>query len=217
MLAITAVSQVLVKQPADWPPNAHITGFFFLPQPAREKPGTNEIPEGLEEWLAKGDKPVYLGFGSIPIPDQVRLLRTLEGVLGKKRIVLGMGWSILNGLPVHSDLFVIKYVNHDWLLPRCSAAIIHGGIGTVGAALRSGTPLIVISVLADQPLNGQMIEQKKLGCHIPFRKLSPERLLSAITTTENPVVIENCKATAAAIKAEDGLGKAVSLIEQYFQ
>jgi len=217
MLAITAVSQLLVRQPLDWPPTAHVTGFFFLPQPVREKPGVNELPEGLEEWLAKGDKPVYIGFGSIPIPDQAKFLRTLEGVLAKKRVVLGAGWSVLDELPVHPDLFVVKYVNHDWLLPRCSAAIIHGGIGTVGATLRNGTPPIVVSVLADQPLNGKMIEHKKLGCHIPFRELSPARLLSAITATEDPVIVENCKAAAAAIRAENGLGKAVSLIEQYFQ
>ncbi|MDR3715263.1 MAG: hypothetical protein P4L51_20855 [Puia sp.] len=43
-------------------------------------------------------------------------------------------------------------------MPHCSAAIIHGGIGTVAAALHSGTPIIVVSILADQPVNGKMIE-----------------------------------------------------------
>ena len=160
---------------------------------------------------------MYMGFGSIPVPDQTRLLRALEGALDKKRVVLGAGWSVLKGLPVHPNLFAIKYVNHDWLLPRCSAAIIHGGIGTVGAALRSGTPLIVVSILADQPINGKMIEEKKLGCHIPFKELSPERLLDAVKATGEPAIIENCKAAAAAIREEDGLGKAVGLIEQYFR
>jgi sterol 3beta-glucosyltransferase len=217
MLAITAISQLLVQQPRDWPPQAHVTGFFFLPETAREKTGINELPEGLEEWLAKGDKPVYMGFGSIPIPDQGKFLSTLDAVLAKKRIVLGAGWSVLDELPVHPDLFVVKYVNHDWLLPRCSAAIIHGGIGTVGAALRSGTPLIVVSILADQPINGKMIEQKKLGFHIPFRELSPERLLGAIDATEDPAMTQNCKAAAVVIRNENGLEKAVHLLQQYFQ
>jgi sterol 3beta-glucosyltransferase len=217
LLAITAISQLLIKQPADWPPQAHVTGFFFLPPTARERPGVNERPEGLEEWLAKGNKPVYIGFGSIPIPDKTKFLRTLEAVLTKKRVVLGAGWSVLDGLPVHPDLFAVKYVDHDWLLPRCSAIIIHGGIGTVGAALRSGTPLIVVSILADQPINGKMIEQKKLGRHIPFKELSPETLLEAIDATADPVITANCRTAAATIKAENGLKKAVHLIEQYFQ
>ena len=217
LLAITAISQLLIKQPADWPPQAHVTGFFFLPETHSVKRGDNEWPEGLEEWLAKGDKPVYIGFGSIPIPDQTKFLRTLEGVLAKKRVVLGVGWSILESLPVHPDLFVVKSVNHARLLPRCSVTVIHGGIGTVGAALRSGTPLIVVSILADQPINGKMIEQKKLGRHIPFKDLSPERLLDAIDSTKDPVITENCKAAAATVKTEDGLEKAVHLLEQYFQ
>ena len=183
----------------------------------------NEIPEGLEDWLAKGDKPVYMGFGSIPVPDKEKLIHTLQGLLAKRRVVFGAGWSILGGagaadggLPTHPNLFVTKYVNHDWLLPRCSTAIIHGGIGTISAALRSGTPIIVVSILADQPVNGKMIEQKKLGYHLPFKKLSPEKLLQAINAAEAPLIKETCKTTAAGIKTEDGLGNAVNLIEKYF-
>ncbi|HEY4290315.1 MAG TPA: glycosyltransferase [Puia sp.] len=220
MLAITAVSQQLIRQPHDWPPNAHITGFFYLPPSAREKPSINEIPEGLEDWLAKGDKPVYMGFGSIPIPDKEKLLHTLRGILTERRVVFAAGWSILNGagtsLPTHPNLFVTKYVNHDWLLPRCSAAIIHGGIGTVSSALRSGTPIIVVSILADQPVNGKMVEEKKLGYHIPFKQLSPERLLRTITAIEDRLIKETCSATATAIRSENGLGNAVSLLEKYF-
>ena len=223
MLAITAVSKQLIKQPDDWPPNAHVTGFFYLPPSAREKPSMNEIPEGLEDWLAKGDKPVYMGFGSIPIPDKEKLLHALQGILAQRRVVFGAGWSILSGvgaagagLPAHPNLFVTKYVNHDWLLPRCSAAIIHGGIGTISAALRSGTPIIVVSILADQPVNGKMIEQKKLGCHLPFKRLSPEKLLQAINAAEDRLIKENCRTTAAGIRTEDGLGNAVNLIDKYF-
>ncbi len=212
MLAITAVSQRLIREPGDWPPNAHVSGFFYLPSSARA-----EIPEGLEDWLTKGDTPVYMGFGSIPIPDQERLFRALQGLLAQRRVVFGSGWSILTDIPSHPNLFVTKYVNHDWLLPRCSAAIIHGGIGTIGAALRSGIPVIVVSILADQPVNGKMIEQKKLGFHIPFKTLSPERLLQALDAAQDAQIIQNCKAAAAHIGAEDGLGKAVQLIETYFQ
>jgi len=216
-LAITAISQLLLPQPKDWPSNAHVTGFFFLPPTARKKPGQQEIPEGLEAWLAAGDPPVYMGFGSIPIPDQAKLIRALQGLLAEKRVVLAAGWSILNNVPAHPNLFTVKYVNHDWLLPRCTAAIIHGGIGTIAAVLRSGRPLIIVSILADQPINGQMIEQKKLGFHIPFKQLSPEKLLQAIHATENQQTKENCTAAAKFVKSEDGVDKAIRLIERYFQ
>jgi UDP:flavonoid glycosyltransferase YjiC (YdhE family) len=211
MLAITALSPQLIRQPRDWPPNAHITGFFYLPPAARQV--HREIPDGLEAWLAGGDKPVYIGFGSIPVPNQEKLFQALQVLLPHHRVVLGAGWSILHDLPVHSNLFVAKYIDHDWLMPRCSAVIIHGGIGTIAAALRSGTPLIVVSVLADQPVNGKIIEEKGLGLHLPFKKLTPERLIKAVRTVREPSVIENCRKMAESIRAEDGASRAVGLIE----
>jgi UDP:flavonoid glycosyltransferase YjiC (YdhE family) len=216
-LAMTAISQLLLPQPKDWPSNAHVTGFLFLSPTARKKPGLEEIPDGLEAWLANGDIPIYMGFGSIPIPDQARLIPALQGLLAERRVVFAAGWSVVNDLPAHPNLYVVQYVNHDWLLPRCSAAIIHGGIGTIAAVLRSGIPVIVVSILADQPINGQLIEQKRLGFHIPFKQLSSQKLLQAVHAADNPLIRANGAAAAKTINAEDGVQKAVELIEKYFQ
>jgi UDP:flavonoid glycosyltransferase YjiC (YdhE family) len=213
MLAITAVSEQILKQPADWPPNAHVTGFFYLPPSARQV--NREIPEGLDEWLAAGDKPVYIGFGSIPVPDQDKFCQALQGLLAHQRVVLGVGWSVLNALPSHPNLFVTKYVDHDWLMPQCASVVVHGGIGTIAAALRSGAPIVVVSVLADQPVNGTIIEEKGLGVHIPFKKLTPDGLSRALLAARQPNIVENCKSLAARIKTEDGVGRAVELIEAF--
>jgi len=228
MLAIVAESGVLLQRPADWPSTAHVTGFFYLAPEDRVAPGVenapveltgkapvglvDETPEGLETWLTKGEKPVYIGFGSIPVPDRQRFVRALSGVLARHRVVLNAGWSRFDELPVHSDLFVTKYSNHDWLLPRCSVAVIHGGIGTVGAVLRSGIPAVILSVLADQPVNGKIIEREGLGAHIPFKRLTPEKLLQTIDAINTPETIQRCRAAAAIVNSEDGVGKAVQLL-----
>ena len=217
MLALVAVSKELVKQPTDWPSNSHVTGFFYMQEKAREKHTIDQIPAGLEQWLQQGEQPIYIGFGSIPIPNPEVFYQVLNSILAKKRVVFCQGWSVLKELPKHPNLFVTQYINHDWLLPRCSAAIIHGGIGTVGAVMRTGIPLIIISVLADQPINGKMIEEKKIGYHIPFKQLTSARLLQAINATQNPTIKEHCKTVAATIRQEDGTGKAAQLIEAYFE
>jgi len=209
MLAIVAESAVLLQRPADWPPNAHVTGFLYLPPSRRELDGA---PEGLEDWLTRGEKPVYIGFGSIPVPDRQRFGSVLDAVLTRHRVLLNAGWTRFGDLPDHPGLFVTKYSNHDWLLPRCSVAVIHGGIGTVGAVLRSGIPAIVVSVLADQPVNGKIIESKGLGAHIPFKQLTPEKLLRAIGAVQTPETIERCRAAAEMVNNEDGVGKAVELL-----
>ncbi|MBS1661427.1 MAG: glycosyltransferase family 1 protein [Bacteroidetes bacterium] len=210
-LAITTISPHLIKQPADWPPSAHLTGFFYIPS-------TQSAPNpALEDWLKQGDRPIYIGFGSIPVPNPPLLLQILETILPHKRIILATGWTVFPNLPTHPNLFTTKYTDHSWLLPQCSTAIIHGGIGTIAAILRAGIPSVVVSILADQPINGKLIEQKHLGFHIPFKKLTPTRLQKAIDATQNPQIINNCKAAAAAIQKEDGLKKAVHLIENYFE
>lgn len=213
-LAILAESREVVKRPADWPPNAHISGFFYLPPTARADQSWDVEPEGLESWLHAGEPPVYIGFGSIPIPNHEQFYQALQGVLAKRRVVLSKGWSVLDRLPSHPNLFVAKYFDHDKLLPRCSVAVIHGGIGTVAAVLKSGIPIIIVSILADQPINGKLIEQRRLGFHIPFKQLSAEKLLHAIDATRNPTILENCRDTAARIREEDGIGTAARLIEQ---
>jgi sterol 3beta-glucosyltransferase len=217
MLAILAESRELVKRPADWPQNAHVSGFFYLPPSARTSRSLDAMPPGLEEWLRTGDQPLYIGFGSIPIPDRKKFYQVLQGVLAKKRVVLSTGWSVLDDLPEHPFLFTAKYFDHEWLLPRCSVAIIHGGIGTIAAVLKSGIPIVVVSILADQPISGKMIERRKLGYHIAFKKLTAEKLLQAVEAVQTPEIIENCRTIAGHIRTEDGVEKAVRLIEDYFE
>lgn len=214
MLAILAESQELVKRPTDWPPTAHVSGFFYLP-PGAARP-LDTPPAELEQWLAAGEAPIYIGFGSIPIPNPAQFYAVLNGVLATKRVVLSKGWSVLADLPPHPKLFVAKYFDHDQLLPRCSVAVIHGGIGTIGAVLKSGIPIIVVSILADQPINGKLIERRKLGFHIPFKKLTAERLLHAVEAARSPAILDNCRRAAARIRTEDGVETAVALIEDYF-
>lgn len=216
-LAILAESEELVKRPADWPPSAHITGFFYLPPAARTALSWDAIPHELEAWLKAGEPPVYIGFGSIPIPDPQQFYAALQRVLTQRRVVLSTGWSVLADLPKHPNLFVGKYFDHDRLLPRCSVAVIHGGIGTVAAVLKSGIPVIIASILADQPINGRIIEKRGLGFHIPFKKLTAEKLLHAIAATQTPSILENCRTTAERIRTENGAEKAASLIEDYFE
>lgn len=83
-----------------------------------------------------------LGFGTLPVDDDwtppERLLRFLDG--GEPPVYVGFGSMIgRNAGPltdvVIDGMLVIDEVPHDWLLPRAAAAVHHGGIGTVGAAL----------------------------------------------------------------------------------
>lgn len=73
---------------------------------------------------------------------------------GVRAVVLG-GWarigadSLPESLRAYAEehvLFCPGSLPHEWLLPQCSCAVIHGGAGTTAAVLRSGVPCVVTRV-----------------------------------------------------------------------
>lgn len=208
----------LISRPMDWPSNTHVTGFFNMPVSEQQNIYISDIPAGLEEWLKIGDSPIYIGFGSMPIPDPSLFSAILNEILitTDLRFVFGLGWSSMPELLQHSNLFVVKNINHQWLLPQCKTAIFHGGIGTVAAVMRAKIPSIVLSIFSDQPSNGVMMQNIHIAIHIPFTKISTKKLLSAIQKTQTPLMIESAKKFGDIVIKENGLIDAVDLIEAYF-
>ena len=82
--------------------------------------------------------------------------------------------------------------------------------------LRNQLPVIIISFYTDQPTWGKIIERMKLGVHIPIKKLTTEKLLRALATIQTAEVKENAATIGRQIINENGLDKAVSEIEKYF-
>merc|ERR1712137_1354043 len=57
--------------PADWPSHWQVTGFLFVPDPPED-----EVAPFVKEFVMESDLPVvYLGFGSMPAPDPLVLLK----------------------------------------------------------------------------------------------------------------------------------------------
>ena len=218
ILDLWFISPHLVATPKDWNSNSSITGFLTLSPKIRDARHAEQLPDGLAEWLQNGEKPVYIGFGSIPVPDVELFCKILKEILTKteNRIIFCTGWSSFDGLPVHPNLFTLKAINHQWLFPHCEAAVIHGGAGTTAAVIKAKIPLIIVSVFADQPWWGKIIQDKGLGFHIPFRKLTAKKLLKAIENTQQPQILKTVSETGEKINNEDGLKTALDAIESYF-
>ncbi len=214
ILNLHCFSPSLLARPDDWKSNNDITGFMFLPTATH-----NNIPDDLIRWLNAGDKPIYIGFGSIPIPDSKKFESILMELLNNTahRFVFCQGWSLPMDLPNHPNLFQVKSINHEWLFPHCKAAVIHGGVGTTAAVLRAKIPVIIVSIIADQPWWGKIIDRKNLGVHIPFKKLTTPKLLSAIEKTHDPETRQNAIDMGEKINRENGLKKTVDALQNYFE
>lgn len=217
-LDLYCISPTLIQQPKDWDENHKITGFLTVPKQKREDNFLDKTSKELVTWLAEGDKPIYIGFGSNGVGNTEKLMAIVNDVLTKtnERILFCTGWSQFANLPVHQNLFVTKYINHEAILPKCKLGIFHGGAGTLAAMLRNHLPVILISFYTDQPTWGKIVERMGLGVHIPFKKLTAQKLLIAINKAQEPSIKKNVLVTGDKINKEDGLGLAIAAIEEYF-
>jgi sterol 3beta-glucosyltransferase len=212
------ISPTLIPQPRDWDGHHKITGFLTVPKQRREDHVLDVMPAGLSDWLSGGDRPVYIGFGSNGVGNVKRFVDIILAILEKtdERILFATGWSQFGELPRHKNLFVAKYVNHETIFPLCKAGVFHGGAGTLAAMLRSDLPVIIVSFYTDQPSWGKIIGQRKLGVHIPAKKITADKLLGAIRFVQSAEIRDNVKAVGRAIREERGVENAVAEIEDYF-
>ena len=204
----------IIHPPTDWDKNQHITGFWFLDAPSDWSP-----PHDLLQFLETGPPPVYIGFGSMS-EDAERItriaLRALE--LSGQRGLLSTGWGGLTAQNTPENVFVVDEVPHDWLFPRMAAVLHHGGAGTSAAGLRAGIPnLITPFGPNDQPSWANVMVKLGVGPQLPgIRKATAEILAEAIKTAINDTSMRaRTAALGEKIRAEDGVARAVEIIEQH--
>jgi sterol 3beta-glucosyltransferase len=207
-------SQTLFPSPGDWPSSAHRVGFL-APWPAlRARLGEHGVPSELEDWLEAGPPPVFLGFGSTPVLDGPAQLRTIRATLADLGVrgILAAGWSGLDAVG-DDTLFVVGEVDHQSLLPRCAAAVHHGGAGTTHASLAAGTPMLICSVFGDQPFWGARCRRLGVGATFPFARLNARRLTDGLRAVLDSRVAARATEVAQRMADEDGIGAAVAHLE----
>jgi sterol 3beta-glucosyltransferase len=214
--ALQLWSRHLVPHPADAHAQAVTTGSIRVPPAVRTRLGESTPPPGLEGWLAAGPPPVYLGFGSMPMPtldEFTRDVLSLADELDLRFVVCG-GWNDtdtvkhLEGPRAH----FVKSVDHGWLFSRCSVVVHHGGAGTTFAAADAGVPSVICSFFADQPFWGSRIESLGAGAHVPFVKLTRETLRRALQRALTDETRRRAAELGEKLRAEDGNARAVDLL-----
>jgi sterol 3beta-glucosyltransferase len=134
--------------------------------------------------------------------------------LAGRRGVLLSGWGALAGVELPKTVFALEAAPHDWLFPRMAAVVHHGGAGTTSAALRAGVPSLVAPFMADQSFWGGRIAALGAGpAPFPRRGLTAQNFSEALRDlVENPRYRAGAERVAAALAAEDGVGRAVAAL-----
>ncbi|WP_437736074.1 glycosyltransferase [Sorangium sp. So ce1335] len=212
-LVVHGYSAHVVPHPPDWPPCFHTTGYWFLDEGEGYRP-----PEALERFLAAGEPPIALGFGSMTSHDPGATTRILVDAVVRsgRRAVLLSGWAGLGDMALPDAILRIDAAPHDWLYPRVAAAVIHGGAGTVAACLRAGKPAVVVPHLADQLFWGRRVEELGVGPRaVPRPRLTAESLAAAIHAAATDAGVQQRAAELGRkIRGEDGVATAIGHIER---
>jgi sterol 3beta-glucosyltransferase len=207
---IYGFSPWLVPPPPDWPPHHRAVGFW----PLEER--SPDPPAHLAAFLARGEPPVYLGFGSMgaraPLED-ARLAIEATRRAGARAVLLG-GSEAAGLAQDRPDVCVVAAMSHAWLLPQVAAAIHHGGAGTTGACLRAGVASVVAPSAADQFFWGGRIARVGAGPPpVPRRSLTAARLAELIREVLGDSSYRTrAGALGALVAQERGVERAVELI-----
>ncbi len=220
--ALYGISPTLLPRPADWPDDVVLCGQW---RTAARQDWTPPAP--LTDFLADGDAPIYIGFGSMAGFDRQRLLDAMIGAVAGRRALFYPGWSGIDVRALPGNFHVVGNTPHDWLLPRTALAIHHGGSGTTHSVAAAGVPAIIMPFAGDQPFWAHRMHalgiapapvdgRRPTAAALAGAALAGAALAGAIDAASQPGMRARAKAIAEAMATEDGLACGVETLRRIF-
>ncbi|MHC1480032.1 glycosyltransferase [Frateuria aurantia] len=204
----------VLRPPADWPESARVCGYWFLDEPGWQPDAQ------LQAFLAEGEPPVYVGFGSMVSGDAEAFTEAIVASLQRsgRRAVLATGWGAMAAPPGRRgpDLLVIRDAPHSALFPRMAVAVHHGGAGTAAAAARAGIPSVVVPFYGDQPFWARRLQAIGVAGE-PLSREAVQRgaLAPALDQICQPAFRQAAADLGRRIRAEDGIATAVQQLQAW--
>ncbi len=179
------------------------------------------LSQELEDFLAAGPKPIYIGFGSMRHPNGQELSRQLVEAVrsaGLRLILARSGSSIGAGLEDSEDLLVLKQypIPHHVLFPRLRAAVHQGSWIMTHLAARAGLPQLILPQASDQYLWADIVARQGLGPRgVDMNRLRPRKLAAAIAALAGcEGYREQARALSERVAGVDGVANALRLFER---
>ncbi|CAE6456573.1 unnamed protein product [Rhizoctonia solani] len=215
-------SSAVVPKPLDWKDPITISGYWFLDDADLNWQPSQELTDFMNK-ARKDNKPlVYIGFGSIVVPNPQAMTRSIVKAVLKSdvRAILSKGWSARMSketgpeVELPPEVFSVDKIPHDWLFPKVDAALHHGGAGTTGASLRAGIPTLIKPWFGDQFFWATRVT--KLGAGLRVSSLSSSDLADALKrAVSDRVMKEKAAAVGEKIRSENGVANAIRAIYTY--
>ncbi len=211
-----AFSQHLVPRPDEWPRETiKITGNWF-----GEVSTTQAVSPELERFIAQGETPIYIGFGSMSSSDPQALTQKIINVIkrsGMRAVIMSGGGALDSEMILAANLpgvMCVESVSHEWLFPRVRSVFHHGGGGTVAAAARAGTPQVIMPFIYDQFYWAWQLEKLGVsGGSIDMKKSGEDEIESALNKSFSAEVTGCAKKLWQQVKQENGVDTTISELQ----
>lgn len=215
-LNLIAETSAICNRPPDWPEYHHVCGFFAVPGHSEKW----SMPDTLKQFLEAGPPPVYMTLGSMfsldPSPEIITEILVQAVLLAGCRTIIQAPWDTIQNIPDHPRIYKIRKTPHQFIFPHCAAVVHHGGAGTSHSATLHGCPSVVIEHFGDQQFFGDELQRLGIAPNVLHRKnLTAKKLAAGLRTVlSTPSMKERAEAVGAFMKKENGVQRAVELIEE---
>lgn len=211
--SLSLTSPAVLKRPSDWPDNTYLVGPWH-------EPDKEDLDQQVLDFVNR-KATVYAGFGSMKKGNPQKV--TTEIIKGVKKlnmqVLVSTGWGglVLSQEFINDpDVMFVKSVSHTKIFPLVKVILHHGGIGTTHAALRAGTPSVIVPFIVDQPWWAHKLHTQKLGPKsLPFRKLKSKkvstRIVEALRYKQNVMNVSN------KMKTDNGIKNTIRIIKGYLE
>lgn len=210
---IYPISPYIFKEVKSWKDRVFVSGFFFMDM------GEAKLNEKLEDFIAKGKKPIVVSFSSMPLKNpeifKEKLIKALKET--ENRAVVLTGTSGMN-FDNDESIFAVKKAPHRLIFKQAKGIVHHGGVGTMSEALLSGAPQLIMPFTTDQPFWAHILYSKGYTMKpLKEKNLEVSELVKALKNMDSAKYIEKAKDIQGVIEKENGLQNAVKYIEKVYE
>jgi len=153
-----------------------------------------DADEEVASWIADGTRPIYFGFGSIPVEDPADTITMIAAAcerLGERALVGAAGTDFSNA-PHFDHVKVVGTMNYATVFPACRAVVHHGGSSTTPIAMHAGVPQLILFWDLVHAVYGAAVKRLKVGTARRFSTATEESLVTDL----RQILVPECVARA---------------------
>lgn len=159
------------------------------------------------------DRPVvYVSFGTIFYrrPDLLRTVITGAAATGAQ-VIAAVG-DLADELALPDQILTAPYLPQREVLERADVFITHGGYNSVAESIRAATPMLVVPLAVDQPIQAHFVGNAGFGMALPLAAVTGQTVADAVTELLDPARDYRARLRAARPECGDSAARTAELV-----